>query len=157
MGLTQLFPDGSIAGQVALFQKRLEEATIFALQYLGEQLAMYAKDNHTYTDQTGNLTNSISYAVARDKEIIYFDGPGQQGGLSKEDALKIAQQMINESSNRFTLVIVAGMNYAAAVESKGYNVILPAELKAKTEFPKVMKRLQDKATAKAQAMFGIAL
>ena len=55
------------------------------------------------------------------------------------------------------LVVVAGMNYAAYVEAKGYNVILPAELKAKTDFPQAMKKLMDKAQAKATEIFGIAI
>ena len=39
---------------------------------------------------------------------------------------------------------------SAYVEAKGYNVILPAELKARTDFPATMKRLMDKAKSKAK-------
>ena len=46
------------------------------------------------------------------------------------------------------------MNYAAYVEAKGYNVILPAELKAKKEFPIVVKELITKAKQKALEKFG---
>lgn len=37
------------------------------------------------------------------------------------------------------------MNYAAYVEAKGYNVILPAELKAKSELPAEINKLVMKA------------
>ena len=136
-----------------LFQKRLEQATIFTLQYLGESLAKYAKDNHTYTDQTGNLTNSIAYAVVKDKEIVYYDATTQPGE-GAEEALKLAMKIASSLPNKFSLIIVAGMNYAAYVEAKGYNVILPAELKAKKEFPIVVRELIAKAKQKALEKFG---
>ena len=41
-----------MAAQVNAFQERLEKATIFLLQSLGEDLAKYAKDHHNYQDQT---------------------------------------------------------------------------------------------------------
>ena len=56
--------------------------------------------------------------------------------------------------NSFSLIIVAGMNYAAYVEAKGYNVILPAQLKAMKDFPETVKRLQDLAKKKANELFG---
>jgi hypothetical protein len=46
------------------------------------------------------------------------------------------------------------MNYAAYVEAKGYNVILPAQLKAMKDFPETVKRLQDLAKKKANELFG---
>ena len=49
------------------------------------------------------------------------------------------------------------MNYAAYVEAKGYNVILPAELKAKKDFPEAMNRLMEKARNKANELFGTEL
>lgn len=46
------------------------------------------------------------------------------------------------------------MNYAAYVEAKGYNVILPAELKAKSELPAEINKLVMKANKKAIELFG---
>lgn len=153
MGITPQFGKGAVYNEVMLFQKRLEQATIFTLQYLGESLAKYAKDNHTYTDQTGNLTNSIAYAVVKDKEIVYYDATTQPGE-GAEEALKLAMKIASSLPNKFSLIIVAGMNYAAYVEAKGYNVILPAELKAKKEFPIVVRELITKAKQKALEKFG---
>lgn len=153
MGITPQFSKGAVFNEVMLFQKRLEQATIFTLQYLGESLAKYAKDNHTYTDQTGNLTNSIAYAVVKDKEIVYYDATTQPGE-GAEEALKLAMKIASSLPNKFSLIIVAGMNYAAYVEAKGYNVILPVELKAKKEFPIVVRELIAKAKQKALEKFG---
>lgn len=146
-----MFGSGLIAAQAAAFQKRVEQAAIFLMQYLGEELVKYAKDKHNYTDRTGNLTNSIDYVVVRNKEIVF--GP-DQSSTGQAAALQAALKMIDTLPDCISLIIVAGMNYAAYVEAKGYNVILPAELKAKTDFPQAMKKLMDKAKAKANEMFG---
>lgn len=153
MGLIEpTFGGDAIKRQVEAFNARLEQAAVFYLSYLGEQLAKYAKDNHTYTDRTGNLTNSIGYAILKKKEIVQFSG---EGSVTEAEALKAVKQMAASVEHSFSLVVVAGMNYAAYVEAKGYNVILPAELMALSEFPKVMLKLKSKAQAKAKELFGI--
>lgn len=148
-----MFGSGAVAAKVLAFQENLYKATEFLLKYLGEELVKYARDNHNYTDQTGNLTNSIGYAVVRNKEIVYFGGENQPGEGAQE-ALKVAMKMAASVGETFSLIIVAGMNYAAYVEAKGYNVILPAELKAKKDFPEAMNRLMEKARNKANELFG---
>ena len=154
MGITPKFANGFVAGQVKAFQERLEKATVFQLQYLGEELAKYAKDNHTYTDQTGNLTNSIGYAVVKQGKIVTYGGEIQPGE-GAEEGLKVAQQMAAKLTNSFSLIIVAGMNYAAYVEAKGYDVILPAQLKAMSDFPQTIQRLKELANKKATELFGV--
>ncbi len=153
MGIKPKFGNGYVAAQVNAFQQRLENATVYMLKYLGEELAKYAKDQHNYQDQTGNLTNSIGYAVVRHGKIIDYGGENQPGEGAAE-GLKVASQMAAKLPNSFSLVIVAGMNYAAYVEAKGYNVILPAQLKAMHDFPQAMQRLQDLAKKKANEVFG---
>ena len=74
MGIMPMFDKGAILNPVAAFQKQLELAFVTLLKYMGEKLAKYAKDSHNYQDQTGNLTNSIGYAVVQNKEIVYYGG-----------------------------------------------------------------------------------
>jgi hypothetical protein len=137
-----------INDSIKAFQNNLEKAIIVQLQMLGEELAKYAKDQHNYQDQTGNLTNSIGYAVVKQGKILNYGGEIQPGEGAAE-GLKTAQLMAATLPNSFSLIIVAGMNYAAYVEAKGYNVILPAQLKAMKDFPEAMKRIQDLAKKKA--------
>lgn len=154
MAIKPTFPKGSVRAKVQEFQKRLEAATLFLLKYMGEDLAKYAKEQHNYTDQTGNLTNSIGYAVVRNGKIVDYGGEIQPGEGAAE-GLKIAQKMATNASSTFSLLIVAGMNYAAYVEARGYNVILPAELKARKDMPSYMSKLQDLAKKKASEMFNV--
>lgn len=153
MGIVPQFSNGMVAARMEEFRKRLDQAIIFRLSYLGEQLAKFAKDNHTYTDQTGNLTNSIGYAVARGNQIVQFGGENQPGE-GAENARKVVQEYASTLQGSYSLIVVAGMNYAAYVEARGYNVILPAELKAKVEFPVVMRRLQEAANRMTAEKFG---
>lgn len=148
-----MFGNGVVAAQVQAFQENLEKAILFLLKYLGEELAKYARDNHTYTDQTGNLTNSIGYAVVKQGKIVTYGGETQPGEGAAE-GLKVAQQMAAKLTNSFSLIIVAGMNYAAYVEAKGYDVILPAQLKAMSDFTQTIQRLKDLANKKATELFG---
>lgn len=154
MAIKPTFQKGAVAAKVQEFQKRLEAATVFLLQYMGEELTKYAREQHNYTDQTGNLTNSIGYAVVRNGMIVNYGGEIQPGDGAAE-GLKIAQKMAANASSSFSLLIVAGMNYAAYVEAKGYNVILPAELKAKADLPAYMQKLQAMAADKAKVMFNL--
>lgn len=154
MAIKPTFQNGAIAAKVQEFQKRLESATVFLLQFMGEELTKYAREQHNYTDQTGNLTNSTGYAVVRNGKIINYGGEIKSGDGAAE-GLKIAQKIAANTSSSFSLLIVAGMNYAAYVEAKGYNVILPAELKAKADLPAYMQKLQAMAMDKANAMFNL--
>jgi len=86
-------------------------------------------------------------------KILNYGGEIQPGEGAAE-GLKVAEQMAAKLPNSFSLIIVAGMNYAAYVEARGYNVILPAQLKAMKDFPETVKRLQDLAKKKANELFG---
>lgn len=127
--------NNGVSGFQKAIMAKFDEAIKTKLKYLGEELVKYAKDNHNYTDQTGNLTNSIGYAVVHNNDIVYssFD---ESSGVADISALQAAKAMAQDiyGNNCYSLIIVAGMNYAAYVEAKGYNVILPAELKAKKDF-----------------------
>lgn len=127
--------NNGVSGFQKAIMAKFDEAIKTKLKYLGEELVKYAKDNHNYTDQTGNLTNSIGYAVVHNNDIVYssFD---KSSGVADISALQAAKAMAQDiyGNNCYSLIIVAGMNYAAYVEAKGYNVILPAELKAKKDF-----------------------
>lgn len=90
-----------------------------------------AKANDTYKDRTGQLRSSIGFVVYKDgqKTTAYFqqsgtgDGTGGATGTQKGEAVadEIAQQ--NNGKGEITVAIVAGADYALAVESKGYDVM----------------------------------
>lgn len=75
-----------------------------------------------YRDQSSNLRNSIGAVVyVGDEEVFSSFGTGAGATKGKSFADSLASQHF--SSQGIICVIVAGMDYALKVESKGYDVI----------------------------------
>lgn len=94
-----------------------------SLQQAGEDFVTGArnmkKSEGGFGDVTGALRSSIGYAIRRDGVIIHGDFKGNSTGVA---AAKQAIEEV-EKIEGLQLIGVAGMDYASAVESKGFNVI----------------------------------
>ena len=124
----------------------IDRAIIRRLQVLGEKCVRHARLNGNYTDQTGNLRNSIGYVIVKHGEIIdrNFEAkvPGGTEGVKEGESL--AETLAARyKDDGYVLIVVAGMHYAGIVETK-YNrdVLTGAEIMAKTEFPRMMDELK---------------
>jgi len=126
--------------------QQIDRAIIFQLQALGEELVNHARTLDTYKDQTGNLRASIGYVLIVNGAVYNYNFITTKPGASTGKAL--AEGLAHKALKGYALIVVAGMDYAAAVESKGYDVLASAELKASSEFPK----LKSKMLAKIKAM-----
>lgn len=99
-----------------------EEAIINALHYAGDEFIENAEANRTFGDRTGNLLASIGYLILKDGQEIFSSFPGDYPeGVN--NAKKAAAEVAANHNRGFVLIGVAGMSYAAAVESMGYDVI----------------------------------
>ena len=109
----------------------IEQKSLEALQYAGEEFINNARVNGTYTDRTGNLRASIGYVILKDGREIYSSFPGdtQQGAkIAMRESNRIIVDEVSQTNYRgFVLVGIAGMHYAAAVETRGYDVITGSE------------------------------
>lgn len=111
------------------FSDKLYTIYLRALRIVGERAIEYARSLNTYQDQTGNLRSSIGYA-------IYYNGglvdrnfkKVKDGSEGMSEGEKHAARKIPRSG--FVLVVVAGMDYALAVQSRGYDVLDGAEIEA---------------------------
>lgn len=121
MPLIPGFSPGDTDGRINRFTVSIEQRIIWTLAMVGENFVNDARNIRTYQDQTGNLRSSIGYIIARDGNIIQENIEGKAEGRSQ--AKKIADEVLRENKKGFVLIVVAGMEYAAAVESKGYDVI----------------------------------
>jgi len=124
-----LIPKFTIAAVRQHINQRVDEAEskmIEALQYAGEEFITNAKVRGTYENRTGNLRASIGYIILKNGRNIEseFIGGNQDGENAGIDA---ANEVAREHPKGFVLIGVAGMNYAAAVESKNYDVITGSE------------------------------
>ena len=121
MPLIPEFSPGDIDRRIDRFAVSIEQRIIWTLAMVGENFVNEARSTRTYQDQTGNLRSSIGYIIARDGNIIQENIEGKAEGRSQ--AKKIAEEVLRENRKGFILIVIAGMEYAAAVESKGYDVI----------------------------------
>ena len=121
-GLRALFGRKYVQERVNKFRENFDKKMHHTLVYMGEQFINKARVNGNYTDQTGNLRASIGYIVLKDGAILNqaFQGNKQEGIAQGQ---KIANEIAQQYTRGFILIGVAGMNYAASVEAKGYDVI----------------------------------
>jgi hypothetical protein len=131
-------------------------AVITRMQYIGEEFVASARKNGTYNDITGNLRNSVGYIIVQDGKILYDNfqktATGRKKATNGVDGVRVGYQLavsvIKEMpANGFALICVAGMNYAAAVESKGRDVITGSAQVAEQELKTAIKNIQAKLKA----------
>ncbi|HPB87826.1 MAG TPA: hypothetical protein PLP59_09915 [Thermotogota bacterium] len=124
--------------------KNSEEAIVLTLHRIGQEAVNWARDNGTYMDHTGNLRNSIGYAIYKDRRLI--DWVHDDGGHSQAHSNAITARTLFEQAvpdNGYACVVFAGMEYGIYVEAKGYTV-----LSGSVQASPVMKLL-DQALKKA--------
>lgn len=108
--------------------KYVEQVYIKAGQAMVEDARSRVKGtgSGSFGNITWNLRSSIGCVVYNGSQKVYSYFPvlstGQEGSKVGEAYADEIAMMLTEN-NELTLVVVAGMEYAAAVESKGYNVI----------------------------------
>lgn len=129
-----------------------EREMITRLSHLGERLCAHARnttpsrDTGGYDDQTGNLRSSIGYRIFKDGEPVKEGGfqqvkGGTEGLGAAHAALAALPSTVEVEGTGWSLVIVAGMSYAQAVESRGYNVLHLTEEKLADGMRDIKRRL----------------
>ena len=137
MPLIPGFSQANINRRIDKWVVNIEQRIIWTLAQVGESFVNDARNTKTYQDQTGNLRSSIGYIVAKDGAIIQENVQGKAEGVAQ--ARNIAREVLRDNSKGFILIVVAGMEYACAVESKGYDVITGSIPAAKALLKKKIK------------------
>ena len=96
--------------------------------------------------QTGALLSSTGYKVFVDGVAVHsqFDAASGAESGAAATGMKSGSDLadkISKETKGVALVVVAGMNYAAYVEAKGYNVLSSAEHLAERELPRMLDKL----------------
>ena len=119
--LKPMFSLGAIKNYMQDQIDEIANKSIQALQYEGELFVTRARQSGNYTDRTGNLRASIGYIILQDGKIVDQNFEGKNEGVAK--ARKTANEVALDYPKGMVLIGVAGMGYAAAVESRGFDVI----------------------------------
>jgi hypothetical protein len=139
MGLTAKFK-GDIDATFRLFLEEVERQIVESLCRIGEEVVTLAKlipPERGFTDRTGNLRSSIGYVVCKDGQPINIAFEAVKGGhVGVNTGQRLALNIAKQYAEGYTLIVVAGMDYAVYVESKGRDVLTSAE----TEAGKLLER-----------------
>lgn len=139
MGLTKKTPDSAFTDCTTGIQPMLEKRCIRAFTYVGELCLSEARTNGNYIDRTGNLRNSIGYVVLKDGKTVAESGFANTEGGAKGE--KLISSLKKQYHKGIVLIVSAGMNYAAYVEARNYNVITSAELLADKLVPQILTKI----------------
>jgi hypothetical protein len=120
-GMKALFGSHQIKNVIENFQKENEKRTLISLQYQGELFVNKARLSGTYRDITGNLRSSIGYVILKNGVEVDSNFIGNSDGSLK--GKNVANEVAKQYPKGYVLIGVAGMDYAAYVEAKNYDVI----------------------------------
>lgn len=146
MGIKANFTKDDLRKRFDTFLDEVEKKQIARLQRLGEMCLIEARSNKGYMMQTGALLSSTGYEVFVDGVAIHsqFDAASGAESEAATNGVKTGQSIaekIGKETKGVALVVVAGMNYAAYVEARGYNVLSSAEHLAERELPRMLEKL----------------
>lgn len=146
MAIKPNFTKDDVRKRFDAFLNEIEEKQIARFQRLGEMCLIEARTNKGYMMQTGALLSSTGYEIFVDGVAIHsqFDTASGAESNAAETGIKSGQSIaesIGKGTKGIALVVVAGMNYAAYVEAKGYNVLSSAEHLAERELPRMLEKL----------------
>ena len=119
--LTPQFSEKDIRKFIESKIKIIEDVVFDQLVDAGEQFVADARSVDTYTDRTSNLRGSIGYVIYKDGIEVFGNFEGTIEG--QETSKRFIQKIVGENNKGYALIVVAGMEYGAAVESKGFDVL----------------------------------
>jgi len=149
MGLVPKFSKADLQKMVADKIARIELAILLRLQRIGEQFVNDARQHGSYKDRTGNLRSSIGYLVLKNGEQYSQGGFVQvkNGGKGISTGKIVLDEAAAKFPKGYVLIVVAGMEYAAAVESKGRDVLTGSSPAAVKSLKEAIERINQKTAA----------
>lgn len=131
-------PESAIKARLIAFTQQVRRDVANKLAYAGEAAITAQKGAYTYTQRTGNLLSSTAYAVIiGDTQEVKVAGTQEEGVNAAKKLIGVQPRTTNK---RISLVLVAGMNYAACVSARGYNVLDTARQTATTAINTFFKK-----------------
>lgn len=141
MGVTPNFTSAELRRDLENRMQRIENAVLETLKRIGETFVRNARENGTYNDITGNLRSSVGYIILKNGVQIEESFGGKTGGAQ---AKKVASEVAGKFPRGYVLIVVAGMDYAAAVESRGRDVLTASSIIAKNDLVKAIASIKSK-------------
>lgn len=138
-----------LEGYIKQRLERVQQAVLNAYNLAGLEFVKSAriktKAEGGFGDITGNLRSSIGYIVMLNGKQMFADFTEADFGTERAPGTLQGSIFANEIADGYprgiVLVCVAGMQYAAAVESKGYDVITGSTLELETRLKQLLSEI----------------
>lgn len=140
--ITPKFNFNDVRRMIAARVARVENTIYERLVMTGEEFVKLARENADFTDRTGNLRGSIGYAIFKNGEEVNSNFTSDS--LGAEAANRVITDVSANFPKGYVLIVVAGMEYAAAVESKGYDVLSNSSIIVEATLKEAFKRIKSK-------------
>jgi len=114
------------------------------------RIARSKTQEESFVDQTGNLRSSIGYVISRRGEIFMSDFQDSPRGTDKKTGKKQGYDLALELADKFkmngwVLILVAGMEYAAAVQDiEGKDVLAGTVVETETYLSSLIKGFKNR-------------
>ena len=143
MPIRQVTPTSEINAYIEKQMQTWRKLIVRNFIYVGEQVLNAARSTNSYKDQTGNLRSSIGYVIVKDGSVVRASSFEQvkNGSDGTSKGRSYAESLAARYKNGIALIVVAGMNYAAYVKKRGYDVIDSSELLAEQLVPQMLREL----------------
>lgn len=145
MGIKANFNLAQIRKRFDAVNARVDAAILAALKRLGEACVKVARENGNYIDQTGNLRSSTGYLIVSNGKIVesaFETAIKDTDGKGANTGRRYAEELAGKYTSGYALIVVAGMSYAAAVESLSKDVLTSAEAYANKKLPEMIEQLK---------------
>lgn len=149
MGLTQKFSLSTINRQIRNGVEGKKALTLKKLLEIGKDAVRNSRDVGAYTDRTRNLRSSNFFIILQDGERMHEDfqehGTGPEGPAGVERAKQFADEIQRgyEGYSGFVLILGSGMQYAAEVESRGYDVLTSTGYETEDQLRAAIKQMMN--------------
>lgn len=152
MGLVPKFTAADVQKMLKKRMEALHQLIVNELIYVGEAFVKNARDNDwtgkTYKNWTGNLRSSIGYTILYNGNPISENFEQSKVGTDKVTGVNRAKGLINSIKAKYqkgyVLIVVAGMEYAAKVESYNKDVLTGSSLKAKKDLKRAIDSIKSR-------------
>lgn len=131
-----------------MVQKQIDKLDLFVLnelRFVGFEFVRNARTNANFTDQTGNLRSSIGFIIFKNGRPVEDNFEESGNGTDRSSGKSRGYEYgINnfKSTEGYVLLVVAGMQYAAAVESKGFDVLTTSSFLAEASLKTSLERIK---------------
>ena len=151
MGIKCQTPASEIDEFLRKAVRLIQEYMLTALSKLGEECIVRIRDrgaNESWIDHTGNLRSSVGYSVYNHgvKYMQSSFATVMGGSKGRSEGMRMVNELAQEYSNVFALVVVAAMDYAAYVEAvNGKDVLESTRIWAESVVEQRLNRAKEEA------------